>query len=131
MLTQERFIAHILPTEKDSHITLDNGNNHHVYIVSYTLNNFTLLNLPKKGDWVYNFLRKNIYQLTTSPVSYELKIIASTDKEITPCSWLPILYVDNFIISYNKNGDYYNPVVLELLNDGQVKTFENGSVIII
>ncbi len=133
-MLKQRFHVEMLPTYEPSYLVLQKGvglylsdlfeggnsawHNQHLYIVSYELNTFTILNKPEKGDWVYNYISKKVYQLTSPAVSYELKIVASTDKNITPKSWIPNSFVKDFIKIYNKiEIDNIHEIYLEMIQN--------------
>ncbi len=72
--------------------------NQHLYITSD--------DKIKDGDFVYDSLRNYVHQQTTKMQCnghiYN-KVVASTDKSITPNSWIPKLYVSDYVKAYNMN----------------------------
>lgn len=104
----------MLPTEKASKLVLTDNKlrgtpyegdvyqAQHLYIV--------LDKEIKEGDWVYDKVAKFIKQATKHTIvligktnEYYLKVMASTDKEITPTALLPNNFIASYIKSYNED----------------------------
>jgi hypothetical protein len=173
MKTQETFNVVMLPTEKASLLVFTNNKlyysdlghltndwiNQHLYIIS----NNTIV----EGDWVLiNNSFKVKVELDGSTLGYRTdvaflylrenersvkKIVASTDKDITPSTWIGESFVQVFIKNYNEGkvidsislekDDYFvsnNETFIDSINakgnyfthGKKIKTRPDGSVII-
>lgn len=67
------------------------------------------------SDWVYCTLTKEVYQVFGCSQESQKKIISSTDKSITPDSWIPDSYVSWFVLKANDSGVPVDYVKLEML----------------
>lgn len=157
MKNQETFNVVMLPTEKASLLGLTNGKlyysefghmtdiweGQHLYILSDEK--------IKEGDWVLHnsgyisqvlgFNIDAIKLLDAQRWTKDCKkIVASTDKEITPETWIHDSFVNVFLLSYN-NKKQITEIKLDIVPydgttpisenwNGQIKTRKDGSVII-
>jgi hypothetical protein len=105
---------------EEANYQLSNIQSHHLYILSDDKIN--------GGDWVYNSISKEIYQFIENHVSYESKIIATTDSslgaepnELYP-EWNRLRlpqpsqsFIEKYLESYNK-GNIITDVLVEYEN---------------
>ncbi len=130
MENQEIFNIVMLPTKKGSWLGLTNGKlyysefgqmtnlweNQHLYAVSNEEIN--------DNDWVLHKSGHFVYQVFDARYVEDCKkVIASTDKEITPDFWIHESFVNAFVLSYN------NKKTIKEIKIGS-KARGNGSVVI-
>jgi hypothetical protein len=76
----------------------------------------------KVGDWVYNLISKEIYEITdgNTIVDYETKIVASTDPDLNlpkPKSSFVKFYCEEYSL-----GNYIESVIIDSIEDGSIRT---------
>jgi sulfur relay (sulfurtransferase) DsrC/TusE family protein len=136
----------MLPTKKRSNIGINNEigslNKGKLYLFSPAVFEeaqhiyFTDNSEEEEGDYAIDLDANVVFKVGKWETNNAIKIVASTDRELTPNSWIPESFVKKFIEMYNAgtpitevNVDVYDANYI-----GQIfrepKTREDGSIII-